>query len=109
MLQFSSITGSFKKDVLEESIQKLVLVCFSAAWCGPCKMLEPVLEKLAQELKEQLKVVKIDVEADPSLAATYHIRSVPTMVVFKKGQEVSVLVGNRPYSELKQAVQSYLD
>ena len=65
--------------------QPLVLVDFFATWCGPCKMLSPVLEEMAEEMKGEVEIVKVDVDAQPALAASYQIMSVPTMLLFKNG------------------------
>ena len=67
--------------------QPLVLVDFFATWCGPCKMLSPVLEEMAEEMKGEVEIVKVDVDAQPALAASYQIMSVPTMLLF-----ISILV-----------------
>lgn len=74
------------KEIL--SGEKLVLVDFYATWCGPCKAMAPVIEDLGKEVQEIARVLKIDVDKNEALAAQYHIRSVPTFILFKKGEPV---------------------
>lgn len=78
----------------------IVLVDFFATWCGPCKMLGPELEKLADQFVNQAKIVKIDVDEYGALANEYQIQSVPTMILFKNGQPVQRVSGYRPFAEL---------
>ena len=72
--------------------QPLVLVDFFATWCGPCKMLSPVLEEMAEEMKGEVEIVKVDVDAQPALAASYQIMSVPTMLLFKNGAQMEIVL-----------------
>lgn len=73
--------------------QGVVLVDFFATWCGPCKMLSPVLEEVAKEVEEKLDIVKVDVDQDGELAMRFGIMSVPTMIIFKDGQPMTQLQG----------------
>jgi thioredoxin 1 len=72
---------------------KPVLVDFWAEWCGPCKAMDPILDSLATELADKVKIVKLDVDANPSTVVRYNVRAMPTMIVFKNGQPVDYKVG----------------
>ncbi|WP_045844022.1 thioredoxin [Mycobacterium lepromatosis] len=83
--------ASFSADVL--SSNKPVLVDFWATWCGPCKMVAPVLEEIAAEQRNQLTVAKLDVDANPETAREFQVVSIPTMILFQNGQPVKRIVG----------------
>ena len=83
--------ASFQNDVLASNTP--VLVDFWATWCGPCKMVAPVLEEIATERAEQLTVAKLDVDANPETARDFQVVSIPTMILFKDGQPVKRIVG----------------
>lgn len=83
--------NNFDAEVLKTSGK--VLVDFSATWCGPCKMLSPIVDKLADEFAGTLKVGKVDIDAAPGLAAKYSIRSVPTVLVFENGEQKASHIG----------------
>ena len=89
---------TFDTEVLKES--QPVLVDFTATWCGPCKMLEPVVKQLAGEWDGRAKVLKLDVDENPDLAMTYTVMSVPTLILFKGGRPVERLSGYRPKDQL---------
>ena len=86
----------------------VVLVDFFATWCGPCKMLSPVLEQVSEELAGKVEIVKVDVDQDGDLAAQFGIMSVPTMIVFKDGQPVGKMQGYVPAPQLKEALEKML-
>jgi thioredoxin 1 len=83
--------ASFSTAVL--SSDKPVLVDFWATWCGPCKMVAPVLEEIAAEQRDQLTVAKLDVDANPETALEFNVRSIPTLILFKDGQAIKTIVG----------------
>ena len=93
---------NFSNEVLKSS--KPVLVEFSAAWCGPCKMLAPVVEELADENAGVAKVGKIDIDANPATAAKYGVSSIPTIMIFKDGQVAETLVGLQPKGNIQAAM-----
>ena len=97
-------SGTFKSEVLDSAVP--VLVDFWAPWCGPCKLLTPTIEELARDYAGRAKVVKVNVDDNQDLAATYGIRGIPTVMVFKGGKAVASLVGMRPKAELAQALDA---
>jgi len=97
---------SFQSEVLDSD--RTVLVDFWAEWCGPCKMVAPVLAEIADEHKEALTVVKLDIDANPATARTYQVMSIPTMIVFKDGKPVKQIVGAKPKSALLTDLADYL-
>ncbi|KAF5077341.1 thioredoxin [Anaerotignum sp.] len=102
MLQIKS--DKFQKEVLESNVP--VLVDFSATWCGPCKMMGPVLEQLSAEYEGKAKVFKVDIDESMDLAQKYQIMSVPNMLFFKDGKPVDAVVGVTPPTVLKQKLDS---
>ena len=98
--------NSFQSEVLSSS--QPVLVDFWAAWCGPCKMVAPIVEEIATEHHGKLKVVKVDVDENPQSAMQFGVMSIPTLIVFKDGQAVERLVGYMPKAKLLQAIQPHL-
>jgi len=94
---------SFKTDTADG----LVLVDFWATWCGPCKMIAPVLEELDTEMSDQVKIVKVDVDENQATAGEFGIMSIPTLVLFKDGQPIDKVVGYQPKEALAQFVQKH--
>ncbi|APC42305.1 MULTISPECIES: thioredoxin [Clostridium] len=86
----------------------IVVVDFWAPWCGPCKMLSPVIEELAKEMGTNVKFAKINVDESPITASTYKISSIPTVMVFNKDSVKETLVGFRPKAELKKVIEKNL-
>jgi len=99
--------ANFQAEVLTSD--KPVLVDFWAIWCGPCKMIAPIVEELAKEYDGKLKVTKMDVDANPRTAMQYGIRSIPTLMVFKGGQVVEQIVGAVPKRHLLDKVTPHLN
>jgi thioredoxin 1 len=98
--------ATFKSDVLDSG--KTVLVDFWAEWCGPCRMVAPVLDEIAGENKDKLTVAKLDIDANPATARDYHVMSIPTMIVFQGGQPVKQIVGAKPKAALLSDLADYL-
>ena len=93
-------------DVL--SSDKLVLVDFFATWCQPCKMMHPILEQLKEGLGDSIRIIKIDVDKQGATAAQYNIQSVPTLMLFRRGQSLWRRSGALSLSELRNTVNEYL-
>ena len=98
---------TFEQEVLRSD--QPVLVDFWAAWCGPCRMVAPVLEQIAEEKADKIRIAKLDVDANPISAGRYGVRAIPTMILFKDGQEAERLVGYMPKDRLLQQIGSHLE
>lgn len=98
--------ASFDTDVLQAD--KPVLVDFWAEWCGPCRMIAPALEELAEELGDQVQIMKIDIDENPDAPTKYGVRGIPTMILFKNGQQAATQVGALPKSGIRQWLEREL-
>lgn len=95
-------SNNFEKEVINS--EQPVLVDFYADWCGPCKMMAPIVEEIANELQGKAKVGKINVDENQDLAMKYGIMSIPTMIIFKNGEETKRFVGVRDKGELMETL-----
>jgi len=91
MAIFKVTDRNFEKEVLKAEMP--VLVDFWAAWCGPCRIIAPIIEEIAQEMEGKVKVCKLNVDENPVTPGKYGIRAIPTLIIFKKGEPVEVIVG----------------
>ena len=95
--------ASFETDVIKSEIP--VVVDFWAEWCGPCKQIGPALEQISAEMGEKIKIAKLNVDDNPGAASKYGVRGIPTLMLFKNGEVVSVKVGAAP----KTAISSWIE
>jgi thioredoxin 1 len=98
--------STFEEEVLKANLP--VLVDFWAPWCGPCKMIAPVLEQVATEYDSKLKIAKLDVDENPATAQKFGVMSIPTMILFKDGKPVERLVGYMPKGNLVKSLTPHM-
>ena len=102
----STTDATFAADVLASDLP--VLVDFTASWCGPCRMVTPVLEQLAAAERDRLRVVQLDVDASPEVTRAYAVLGMPTMSLFRNGEVVTTIVGARPRAAIDRALEPHL-
>ena len=107
MTELKITAANFENELLRSD--KPVLLDFYADWCGPCKMLSPVLGEIADEYADVLKVAKVNVDDEPELAMKFKVSSIPMLVLFKNGKIVSTSVGYRPKDEILNELKLYMN
>ncbi|MDG2990313.1 thioredoxin [Candidatus Synechococcus calcipolaris G9] len=98
--------ATFKEEVLDSELP--VLVDFWAPWCGPCRMVAPVVEEIASQYVDKVKVVKVNTDENSKVATDYGIRSIPTLMIFKGGQKVDLLVGAVPKTKIEATLEQFI-
>jgi thioredoxin 1 len=107
MADIPKVSGAtFKSEVIESPLP--VLIDFTAVWCGPCKMLDPIVQQLVQDWDGKVKVAKLDVDEDPNLAMEYNVMGVPTLILFKDGKPVERVTGYQPKERLQKKFTPHL-
>ena len=103
---FNTTDGTFEQDVLKSDTP--VLVDFWAEWCGPCRALAPKLDEIASQYQGKLKVYKVDIDSNQETPSNFGVRGVPTLILFKNGQQVEQIVGNHPKEAIEAVVKKHL-
>jgi thioredoxin 1 len=103
---FEVTDDNFQTEVLKSEIP--VLVDFWAEWCGPCKMIAPLVDELAKKYEGKLRVGKMDVDAEPNVSQMYGVQGIPTLILFKNGQPVQQIVGYKTRDQLDSAISKHL-
>ncbi len=103
---FNVNESGFEEFVLKSAVP--VLVDFWAVWCGPCRMVAPILEKLQEEYKDKISIVKVDIDANPSFSEKYKIQSIPNLIFFKGGQEVDRIIGVANVATFKEKIEKVI-
>ena len=97
---------NFQRDVYDEN--KLVIVDLWAEWCGPCKMIEPILEEIANQYPDKIKIVKLNVDKNQQVPINYGVMNIPTLIFFKEGKEVNRVIGAYPKNHLLKIIEQYI-
>ena len=98
--------NEFESEVINSELP--VLIDFWAEWCGPCRMLSPILEKISEEMGNKIKIVKMNIDKNPETPSKFGVRSIPTMMLFKNGQQAGVKVGALPKSTIEDWINGVL-
>jgi thioredoxin 1 len=105
-------TATFIQDETEfdslMTTETLLVVDCTATWCGPCKLVAPLIDKLADDYSDRAKILKLDIDNNKPIAKRFGLRSIPAVMFFKQGELVETLVGVKPYAEFSDAVEKYL-
>lgn len=104
---FDATTDRFEADVIQRSMEVPVLVDFWATWCGPCRMVAPILDQLATDYEGKVKITKLDVDANIKTGSRFNVRSIPTMLFFKDGKVVDQIIGAVPRTHIEQKLQQH--
>lgn len=104
MSEITITKDNFQQEVLQSPIP--VLVDFWASWCGPCRMLSPIISEIAEEYAGRVKVGKVNVDDEPYLATQFRVMSIPTLILFKDGQAVNTAMGYRPKAEVEAFINN---
>ena len=107
MATISITDDSFENEVLKSSIP--TIVDFWAEWCNPCKQISPILEEISEEKKEQLRVVKLNIDENPQTPQEYGVQGIPTLLLFIDGKLADSKIGNMPKTSLTEWIESYLN
>lgn len=97
-----------EKEFASAIKEGIVVVDFFATWCGPCRMMSPILDDIAEELKDKVKIYKVDVDNDPNLARKFGVMSIPTIIIFENGEERQKHIGLWQYEDAIDTIKSYL-
>lgn len=98
--------NNFEQEVMNED--KVIVADFWATWCGPCRMLSPILSEVSEEMSDKIKVVKINVDDNPMLAQQFRVKNLPTVMVIKNGQIRDMMIGFRPKHEVVKFVKNHI-
>ncbi|MDE6607137.1 MAG: thioredoxin [Lachnospiraceae bacterium] len=105
-MEYKFTTANFEEEVLKSELP--VLVDFYADWCGPCKMMGPIVKEMADAYDGKMKIGKLNIDEEMDIAQKYRVMSIPTFIIFKNGQAVETMVGGMPKSELEAKIKQAL-